>query len=116
MPDSSLLDARIRFDQRAEDANGDRLGPWEDGFTVWARVQYLRGSEQAISNRIEGRQPVMIDVRETSLTSGINPGMRAVIIQARGVRGGTQLNITSSAPGQDPGFINVMATAGGAAG
>jgi head-tail adaptor len=114
MPD--VLDARVRFDSRAVDANGDPLGEWAEGFTVWARVQYLRGSESAVSNRIEGRQPVMIDVRENSQTRTITNAMRAVVVSGRGVRGGTELNINAVAPGQDPGFINILATAGGAVG
>lgn len=116
MPGAGALDARVRFDARATDPNGDPLGDWTPGFTVWARVQYLRGNEAAVSNRLEGRQPVMIDVRENSQTKTITNAMRGVIVSGRGVRGGTELNINAVAPGQDPGFINILATAGGAVG
>lgn len=115
-PMPEVLDARVRFDSRAVDANGDHTGAWEEGFTVWAQVQYLRGSEQALSNRIEGRQPVMIDVRENAQTKTITNGMRGVIVSGRGVRVGQELNINAAAPGQELGFINVLATAGGAVG
>lgn len=116
MSKAGSLDARVRFDSRGLDANGDPLDAFEPGFTVWARVQYLRGNEAAVSNRLEGRQPVMIDVRESGQTRTITNAMRAVIISGRGVRGGTELNITAVAPGQDPGFINVLGTAGGVVG
>lgn len=116
MPGAGTLDARVRFDARGPDPNGDPLGDWVSGFTVSARVQYLRGTEAALSNRLEGRQPVMIDVRESSTTRTITNAMRAHIISGRGVRAGTDLNITAVAPGQDRGFLNILATAGGSVG
>lgn len=116
MREAGRLSARVRFDARAPDANGDPLGAWIEGFTVWARVQYLRGGEVAVSNRLEGRQPVMIDVRENAQTRTITNAMRAVIVSGRGVRAGTELNITAAAPGKDPGFINILAMAGGPTG
>jgi head-tail adaptor len=116
MPGAGELDARVRFDARGEDANGDPLGDFVEGFTVWAKVQYLRGTEAAVANRLAGLQPVMIDVRDSSQTRAITSAMRAVVVVGRGVRPGEVLNITAVAPGKDLGFINVLATSGGAAG
>lgn len=110
------LDARVRFDARGVDANGDPLGEFEDGFTIWAKVQYLRGSESAVSNRLEGKQPVMIDVRDSAQARTITNAMRAVIVSGRGVVPGQVLNVNAVAPGRELGFLNIMATAGGAAG
>lgn len=110
------LDARVRFDQRGEDDNGDRLGPFEDGFEVWANVDYLRGSESAVANRLQGSQPVTILVRETPQTRDVTNAMRAVAISGRGLRDGEVFNITAVAPAQEVGFLNIMATSGGAAG
>lgn len=110
------LDCRVRFDARASDANGDPLGDWVEGFSVAAQVKYLRGTETAVSNRLEGKQPVMIDIRDSTQARTITNAMRAVIVSGRGVVAGQVLNITAVAPGRDLGFLNVMATAGGAAG
>lgn len=111
-----ILDARVRFDQRAVDANGDRLGAFEPGFEVWAAVDYLRGSESAVSNRIQGVQPVAIIVRETEQTRAITSAMRAVAISGRGVRDGEVFNLTAAAPAREIGFLNILATSGGADG
>lgn len=111
-----VLDARVRFDVRAANANGDRLGPFENGFAVWAKVDYLRGSESAVANRLQGLQPVTITVREASQTTTITSAMRAVALSGRGVRDGEVFNVTAVAPAQELGFLNILATSGGAAG
>ena len=116
MSGAGEMTARVRFDARATDANGDPTGAWQDGITVWARVEYLRGSEVAVSSRLEKRQPVRIDVRDSAQARTITNAMRAVIVSGRGVQVGAELNITAVAPGQDPGFINILAVAGGAVG
>lgn len=110
------LDARVRFDRRGADANGDRLGPFEDGFTVAAGVDYLRGSETAVTNRLQGLQPAAITIRDSNQARAITAGYRAVIIAGRGVRVGEVFNVTAVAPARKLGFLNVMATSGGAAG
>lgn len=110
------LDARVRFDARGLDANGDPLGDFVPGFTVWAKVDYLRGSESAQSNRLTGLQPATIVIRDSTQARTITNGFRAVVIAGRGVVAGQTLNLTAVAPDRTPGFLNIMATAGGAAG
>lgn len=116
MPDAGALDSRVRFDARAWDANGDPMGDFVPGFTVWAKVDYLRGTESAQSNRLQGLQPVVIVIRDSAQARTITNGFRAVIISGRGVFPGQELNLTAVAPDQTPGFLNIMATAGGATG
>lgn len=116
MTAASDLDARVRFDSRAADVNGDPVGPFEARFTVWAKVDYQRGSEVAVSNRLEGRQPVALVVRDSAETRTITTGFRAVIVSGRGVAVGQELNITAVAPDRKPGFWSLMAVAGGAVG
>lgn len=110
------LDARVRFDKRGLDANGDAMGDWGEHITVWAKVEYLRGSEAAQSHRIEGRQPVTIDIRDSATAREIGTGFRAVIVGGRHVIAGQVLNITAAAPSRQRGFLNIMAVAGGASG
>lgn len=116
MTGAGELDARVRFDARGLDANGDPLGEFENGFIVWAKVQYQRGSESAVSNRLEGRQPVVIEIRDSAQARTISSAMRAVIVAGRQVKIGEVLNITATAPGREPGFWNILAVAGGADG
>ncbi|HEY1071502.1 MAG TPA: head-tail adaptor protein [Brevundimonas sp.] len=101
----------MRFDSREEDANGDPLGVFKPGFTVWAKVDYLRGSEAAIQQRLEKRQPVSMTVRDSSQTRTITPAMRVV-----NVRTGEIFNVTAASPGRDAGFRNILAVSGGAPG
>lgn len=110
------LNARVRFDQRGLDANGDALGEFEDGFTVWAKVEYLRGSESAVSSRLAKVQPAILVIRDSRQSRAITNAFRAVVISGRSARPGEVFNITAVAPDKTPGFLNIMATAGGAAG
>lgn len=116
MFDASGLDARIRFDQRELDLNGDPLGPFEPGFEVWANVDWMRGSESAQSNRLQKVQPVTITVRDTPETRTITNAFRAVAVSGRQIRIGETFNLTAVAPGKDIGFLNIMGTSGGVEG
>lgn len=112
MPGAGALDQRIRFEARTEDANGDPLGPWAEQFTVWAQLVWLRGSEAVLQQRLEGKQPVAIVVRSSSSTRAINTAWRAV-----NARNPAQaFNITAVSPAKEQGFIDVLATMGGATG
>lgn len=110
------LDARVRFDARGVDANGDPLGDFVPGFTVWAKVDYLRGTESAQSNRLQGLQPTVIVIRDSMQARTVTNAFRAVIMAGRGVIVGQELNLTAVAPDRTLGFLNIMATAGGATG
>ncbi|ASE38470.1 head-tail adaptor protein [Brevundimonas vesicularis] len=112
MPGAGDLCDRITFEARGEDANGDPLGPWAPQFTVWAQMVWLRGSEAALQQRLEGRQPVAIVVRTSSQTRGITTAWRAV--NARNAE--QRFNITAVSAAKEPGLIDVLATMGGATG
>lgn len=105
------LKDRVRFDSRALDANGDPIGAFVPGFTVWAKIDYLRGSEVAIQQRLEKRQPVSVTVRDSTQARTINPAMQMV-----NTRTGEAFNVTSSVPAKDAGFRNILAVSGGATG
>jgi hypothetical protein len=102
----------VDFEARREDENGDRLGPFEPIFETWAKLIWLRGSETAVQERLEGRQPVAIVVRSNAQTRRITPAWRAVLTND----GDQVLNITSVSPAKDRGFIDILATTGGATG
>lgn len=102
---------RVRFDSRTPDANGDPLGPFVPGFTVWANIEYLRGSEVALAQRLEKRQPVSVTVRDSIQARTINQAMQMV-----NTRTGEAYNVTSAVPAKDAGFRNILAVSGGAPG
>lgn len=102
---------KVRFDARGLDANGDPLGPWGTVLTCRANIEYLRGSEVALSYRLERRQPVVVTVRADEQTRAISPAMRMA-----NARTGELYNITAAAPAKQRGYINILAVAGGAVG
>lgn len=108
---SGALRDRVRFDARALDANGDPLGPFAPGFTVWAQIEYLRGSETALTHRLERRQPVSVTIRDSAQARTVHPAMRMV-----NVRTGEEFNVTAASPARDAGYRNVLAVSGGAVG
>nr|WP_314437610.1 head-tail adaptor protein [uncultured Brevundimonas sp.] len=112
MPGAGDLRDRIAFEVRDADANGDPQGPWKAKATVWAQVIWLRGTETVAQQRLEGRQPVVITIRESSQTREITPAWRAV--NAR--HSGQKFNITAVSPSKDRGFLDVLAVMGGATG
>ncbi|WP_336968336.1 head-tail adaptor protein [Brevundimonas aurantiaca] len=111
MSSAGKMRDRIRFDQRALDANQVRLGPWEEGFTVWAETTWLRGGEGVVAQRLEGKQPVAFSIRDSAQARMITTGFRAVDSRTQQV-----FDVTAASPSREPGFIDVLAVSGGAAG
>ncbi len=75
------LKDRITFQARGivDDGYGNEVsGPWEDVFTVAARVTVSPGRETVTAARLEGRNPVDVWVRYSSATAGIKAEWRAV--------------------------------------
>ncbi|ADU12033.1 head-tail adaptor protein [Asticcacaulis excentricus] len=112
MAGSGDLSYRLRFEQRGLNDNGDRRGAWAEQFTVWADIDYQRGSETAVGQRIEGKQPASITVMQSPDSKRIAASWRAVRVDT-----GETFNITSPAvPGRKAGFLNCMGVSGGASG
>lgn len=102
---------RLRFEKRALDANGDPLGAWQSAFVQSAEIDYKRGSETAMTNRLIGKQPVTIEIRETPKSRLVTDAYRAVIV-GYGMRVGEVFNVRAVAPSRDEGFINIVAESG----
>lgn len=103
---------RLDFQRRSLDANGQPLGEWASIGELWAEIGYLRGSETAITNRLIGKQPVKIEVRDTPVSRRVEIGVRAVVTGV-GPRAGEEFNIRSIAPAKQFGFFNLIADSGG---
>lgn len=95
---------RVTFSRRAEDENGDRLGPWGDAFTRWARVKALKGGEAVIQARMQGIAPVEITVLADTATRGLTSEWRAMWQ-------GVAYNLTAPAPSENRAEIAFMAQA-----
>ena len=111
------FNALLRFERRGTDENGDELaGEFEPVFTCRAEVDYLRGTEAAVAERLEGRQPANITVRDAAETREVTGAWRAIVVEGVHVRVGDQFNITAAAPARTRGFIAMVGVAGGATG
>ena len=58
---------------------GGVIEGWEDRFTLWAHLRYLRGSEAVMQARLVSKAPVIITVRRSAQSEGITSEWRAVI-------------------------------------
>ena len=105
---------RLLFQARGADENGDPGGGWEDRFSLFAELDYQRGSELAVSNRLEGRQPVAMTIRDSAQARTITAGFRAIV--QGGQRPGETFNITAVAPARARGFLHLMGVSGVASG
>lgn len=94
---------RLRFQRRAVDANGVRAGSWTDEATLWAALTWLRGSEAVMEARLQGRQPVVIEIHESSLARQMDNSWRAV------GAGGEVFDFKSAAPSRTSGRWEILA-------
>lgn len=105
MPRIGQLDSRISFSQREVDASGVRQGDWGQPLTVWAQLTWLRGGEAVLDQRLAGRQPVVITIREFAAVRSIDNSWRAV--NAHNLA--QVFDIKSAAPSREAGFLDILA-------
>lgn len=76
------LRERFRFERRAVDAAGRPFGAWGDAVTLAAKMIALKGSarssEEVMSQRLQGRQPIILTVRGCKASRAIDSTWRAV--------------------------------------
>lgn len=75
------LDRRVTFQSfvMIEDDMGGVVHGWEDRFTLWAHILYLRGSEAVMQARLVSKAPVIITIRSNAASRTITSEWRAVI-------------------------------------
>ncbi|WP_136440308.1 phage head closure protein [Pacificoceanicola onchidii] len=68
------FDRRAAFlsQETADDGYGNKIATGlTKRFTLWANLYYLRGGEEVLASRLQGRQPVLISVKVSSLSRQI---------------------------------------------
>lgn len=75
------LDRRAAFAAPFEDtdADGQIVQRYDEQFTVWAGVRWLRGGETVMQSRMQSRSPAILTVRATPDTRRITSEWRATI-------------------------------------
>lgn len=77
---------RLSFQKRVETANdglGNQLTEFQEQFQTRARKHYLRGSNAVLSAKLEGRQPVLVQVRKSCRTEEVTADWRAVDVRTK---------------------------------
>lgn len=79
--DAGQLDQRVTFQQviLLRDPDGMLIQGWEDRFTAWCHVRYLRGSEAVMQARLVSSAPVILTVRASAASRAISSVWRAII-------------------------------------
>ena len=77
----SQLDRRATFQRPFEerDADGMLVQRFDDQFTVWTHVRFLRGGETVMQSRMQSKSPVILTVRRSPDTERITSEWRAVV-------------------------------------
>lgn len=87
-------------------------GAWATQFTVWAGMVPRNGGESVVAARLEGRQPYIVTVRQSSDTRQITTGWR--LVDARDTS--RVFNVASlSDPDGERAWIEMLVEQGGAA-
>jgi hypothetical protein len=74
---------------------------------VFARRQFVRGGEDVMAARLEGRQPVVLTVRKSTDTDDITTDWRAT-----DARTGAVYNIRTVQPSEDRAWIDLLCESG----
>ncbi|WP_371346228.1 phage head closure protein [Ancylobacter sp. IITR112] len=74
------LRERVHFQSRTvvDDGYGNTRGAWVTRFTVAAGLRPLRGGEQVMASRLQGVQPYVLTVRQSSQTREVASDWRVV--------------------------------------
>jgi len=60
------------------DEYGNTVEGWTEEFTVWARLQPLKGGEDVMADRLSGKQPFVVHVRRSTDAKRITTDWRMV--------------------------------------
>ncbi|MCD1620744.1 head-tail adaptor protein [Salipiger manganoxidans] len=105
-PAGNLRD-RFAFDGPVYDARGVQVGMQPDLLICNGNVRYLRGGESVQAARLDGKQPVVVTIRRSSVADSITTDW-----VMRDVRGGTRYNVRAVVPTVDRQWLEITAESG----
>jgi SPP1 family predicted phage head-tail adaptor len=106
------LRERFQFAFRVEthDGLGNKQGEWVEQFTVWAKKVMLRGGENVMASRLQGRAPAVLTIRYSIQASAISTDWRCTDTRTSEV-----FNIRQATVSPKRDFIDLLCEAGVAA-
>ncbi len=90
-----------------EDGYGNTVADFVEQFSVSGAIKHLRGGEDVLASRLGGVHPLLITVRDTSLTRKITTDWRLI-----DARTGTEYAIRDVTPETDRAFISLLCESG----
>lgn len=112
--DAGSLQDLYGFESRDPTPDGygnDVSGAWVERFAAHAETIYVaRGTENILAARLEGRQPVLLRVRNSIAAKTVTTDWRA-----HDKRGDRYFNVRAIAQSPDRAFLEILAEAGVAA-
>lgn len=100
----------IQRDVAVPDWSGHSGEPdWQDQFTIWGGIQFMRGGESVIAARLTARQPAILTIRDSAQARTIGPADRV-----KNARTGEIFNIREQprASRDNRGFLEMLVEAG----
>lgn len=79
MAAAGKLKTRASFERRALDDQADRLGDWTVEFERDGDLIYLRGGEGVLAERLSGRQPAVLTLRDEDCMQSLNTDWRGFL-------------------------------------
>ena len=90
------------------DADGQIVQRYDEQFTVWAGVRWLRGGETVMQARMQSRSPAILKVRKSPDTDRITSEWRVLV-------DGRNFDVKEDPrPSDDRGYLEMLAEAMGA--
>ena len=79
--EAGKLDYRAAFAApvEARDDDGQVVQSYDEQFTVWAGIRWLRGGESVMQARMQSRSPAILTVRKTPDTDRITSEWRVLV-------------------------------------
>lgn len=100
----------IQRDVAVPDWSGHPGEPdWQDQFTIWGGIHFMRGGESVIAARLTARQPAILTIRDSAQARTIGPSDRV-----KNARTGEIFNIREQPrlSRDNRGFLEVLVEAG----
>ncbi len=107
------LRERVHLQRRALGNDGFGDGPsgqFETVTTVWAHFLPLRGTESVQASRLQGRQPFVITIRQSSVTRELVPAWR--LVDARNPNRIFSINAPPTDPDGTRAYFEILCTEG----
>jgi head-tail adaptor len=100
---------RFEFQQReaVSDGMGNTRGAWRARYECAGRRQMLRGGEQVMGARLEGRQPAVITIRANRMARQITTDWRA-----RDIHSEELWNVRSISPSEKRDYLDIIVEKG----